>query len=180
MGHSRALHMSTGTLSSGGQMARSHHSPAPAGRPHRHTRCAPAVSAAEPGEDGVPPNERRVSGGSKHPRANLSPVSQASASYAVAANSPSSAARRAQRPSSAIISATRLTLRSGSAASSRRPRRREQRSTVDFIMKSRREPVLPRCHPYLVSGRTCCNTIQYNTIQYIHIATCIAKLCSRP
>ena len=70
------------------------------------------------------------------------------ASYAVAANSPSSAAHCATSPSSAMLSARHLPQRSVSAASSRRPRRREQRSTVDFIMKRRWGALLPRAHPF--------------------------------
>ena len=148
MGHPRALHMSTASLSSGGQMAHSHRLWGTARCLGVRRACRSAQSAAKAGEEAYPVRLQVYRSGSKLPRANWLPDSRASASYAVPNNSPSSAAHCATSPSSAMLSARHLPQRSVSAASSRRPRRREQRSTVDFIMKSAGEPLLPRAHPY--------------------------------
>ena len=114
-------------------MARSHLSQAPGRRPQRLTRCALALSIAEHGEDGVPPDKRRVSGRSWKSAAIRSAVLRVSATCALAGDHPSSAARRAQESTSATRSAARPPLRSLSAASSGRLRARGPRSTVDFI-----------------------------------------------
>ena len=131
-GRARAQQTSTDTPASGARTARSHLSRAHGRRPQRLTRCAPALSTAERGEDGVPPNERRVSGRSWKSAAIRSADLRMSATCALAGHHPSSAARRAQQSTSATWSATRDPLRSVSAASSGRPRWCESRSTVDL------------------------------------------------
>ena len=132
-GRARAPQTSTEAGDNPAQMARSHLSQAPGRRPQRLTRCALALSIAEHGEDGVPPDKRRVSGRSWKSAAIRSAVLRVSATCALARDHPSSAARRAQESTSATRSAARPPLRSLSAASSGRLRPRGPRSTVDFI-----------------------------------------------
>ena len=125
-----------------GPYARLWHPLAPGRRPHRLTSGCPAVPTAGFGEDGVPPNERRVSCPCKLPRASWSLDLRASASCALAGDGHSSAAPRVDGPRSATWSARRPPLHIISAASSGRPRRREQRQRADFPWES------GRCHPY--------------------------------
>ena len=145
----RAPQTSTAATHSGGRMAHLRHSQATGRRPQRLTRCALAVSAAKPGEDGVPPTERRVSRRSKLPHAKRSPFLAASVSYVLEANSTSNAASHAQRPSSATLWATRPLRRSISAPSSRPSQRRQHRSTALFRGESCWSAARGRGHPYM-------------------------------
>ena len=138
-GRAPAQQTSTDTPASGARTARSHLSQAPGRRPQMLTRCAPVLSTADRGEDGVPPNARRVSGRSWKLAAFRSAHLRRSATCALAGHHPSSAARRAQQSTSATWSAARPPLRSLRAASSDRPRWCESRPTVDLDRAQARE-----------------------------------------
>ena len=131
-GPARAPQTTTAVTHSGGRLASSHRLGCCL-RCHDVSRCCCLTqSTANPAEEARPEGavvrRRRL----KLPQANWSPNLQASDSQVLAANSPSSAARRTQGPSSATVTARRPPQHSISAASRRRPRRLEQRQTADF------------------------------------------------